>query len=139
MNNSVVTIKDASSTRRFSRKRLVYQFVGHLLFGIGFIGILLPVLPTTIFWIGAAACYLKSSPANYHALVANKRYGKTIVRYLEHGVIDKSGKKIAVIGMLASSIALLFIPIDNTAKLLSMMGMAIAAVYVLTRPGQISN
>lgn len=137
MNDTAMTMRDSSNARQLPIRRLVCQFTGHLLFGIGIIGIVLPVLPTTVFWIGAAACYLKSSPENYHALVSRKRYGKTIARYLQHGVINHPEKQVALIGMLLSSIALLFLPIDNTAKLLSVLGIVIAAAYVLTRPSQV--
>jgi uncharacterized membrane protein YbaN (DUF454 family) len=139
MNNSAEITKDPSNTGQLPVKRLVYRFAGHLLFGAGAIGIVLPVMPTTIFWIGAAACYLKSSPENYNAIIANKRYGTTILNYIEHGVIDKSHKKVAVLGMLISLMVLLIIPIENTTKILSVLGLAIAAAYVLTRPGQVSS
>lgn len=138
MNDASMTMKDLSNARQLPIKRLLCQFTGHLLFAIGIIGILLPVMPTTVFWIGAAACYMKSSPENYHALVSRKRYGETIARFLEHGVINQTEKRIALIGMLFSSIALLFLPLDNIAKLFSVLGMVIAAGYVLTRPGQVS-
>ena len=136
MNNTAIT-RQISSTRQLSVRRLVYLLAGHLLFGLGVIGILLPVMPTTVFWIGAAACYLKSSPDHYRALIARHHSGKVIVTYLEPGVISHSAKKVAVVGMLLSSMVLLFLPIDTMAKLFSVLGMMIAAAYVLTRPGQV--
>jgi uncharacterized protein len=137
MNDASMTMKDLSNARQLPIKRSLCQLTGHLLFAIGIIGILLPVMPTTVFWIGAAACYMKSSPENYHALVSRKRYGESIARFLEHGVISQTEKRIALISMLFSSTALLFLPLDNIAKLFSVMGMAIAAGYVLTRPDQV--
>ena len=139
MNDISMTMKGLSNARQLQIKRLLCQFTGHLLFAVGIIGIFLPVMPTTVFWIGAAACYLKSSPENYHALVSRKRYGATIARFLEHGVINHAEKRIALIGMLFSLIALLFLPLGNIAKLFGVAGLAIAAAYVLTRPGQIPS
>jgi uncharacterized membrane protein YbaN (DUF454 family) len=137
MNNSVLKKQYLTTGRQSSVKRIVYLLVGHLLFGLGIIGILLPVMPTTVFWIGAAACYLKSSPEHYRALIAKGRTGKIIVNYLQHGVIGATEKKFAMTGMIFSSIVLLFLPIDDAAKLFSIIGMLFAAAYVLTRPGEI--
>ena len=136
MDTLLVTRQAAASARQSKTKRLLYLLVGHLLFGLGAIGIFLPVMPTTVFWIGAAACYLRSSPDRYRELIARHHHGKTISNYLEHGVICRSGKKVAVVGMLLSSLVLLVLPIDPNIKLLSILGMALAATYVLTRPGK---
>ena len=50
--------------------------LGYLLFGIGILGMFLPVMPTTVFWILAAGCFLKSSPAMYQRIITSPRYGR---------------------------------------------------------------
>ena len=51
--------------------------------GLGIIGILVPLLPTTPFLLLAAACYARSSQRFYHWLLSNRWFGNYIRNYLE--------------------------------------------------------
>ena len=64
-------------------KRTALTLAGHFFVGMGIIGALLPVMPTTIFLILAAGCYAKSSPRFHTALINNRIVGKHLVNYLE--------------------------------------------------------
>jgi uncharacterized membrane protein YbaN (DUF454 family) len=66
--------------------RYFYLISGILLVAIGFIGIFLPILPTTIFLILASACFIKSSPRTNEWLRNHKILGMYIRNYQ-----DKSG------------------------------------------------
>lgn len=117
-------------------KRGVYLVAGHVLLGIGFVGMALPVLPTTIFWIGAAACYARSSPRLYEKLIGRGRTGKAIEAYRNHGVIATSGKVAAGIGMAVAAVIILLTPIDIYFKVVGWIGLGIGAAYVFTRPSR---
>ena len=56
---------------------------GSLCVGLGILGILLPVLPTTPFLLLAAACYVRSSRRLYDWLLAHKWAGTYIRNYCE--------------------------------------------------------
>ena len=58
---------------------------------IGAIGILLPILPTTIFLILASACFIKGSPKANEWLLNNKIFGAYLKNYQ-----DKSGLTVKV-------------------------------------------
>ena len=66
---------------RFIRGILIIS--GSIFVGIGMIGIIVPLLPTTPFLLLAAACYLRSSKKFYNWLLNNKRFGPYITNYLE--------------------------------------------------------
>lgn len=69
-----------------SRSRLVRWFfmaAGILLVGIGVLGIFLPLLPTTVFFLLAAGCFGKSSPGAYAWLNSNRFFGKYLRDYRE--------------------------------------------------------
>ena len=136
MNNPVLHTQALATEKHPPARRILYLLAGHLFFGLGAIGMVLPVLPTTVFWIAAAACYLKNSPEKYRYLASKKYVGKVIVNYLEHGIIGATDKKAAILGMLISSMLLLALPMDEMTRMLSLIGILTAAVYVLTRPAQ---
>ena len=56
---------------------------GSIFLGIGIIGIVVPLLPTTPFLLLAAACYARSSEKIYNWLLNNKRFGPYIRNYIE--------------------------------------------------------
>ncbi len=51
--------------------------------GLGFVGMFLPVLPTTPFLLLAAACYARSSRRFYNWLMNNRWFGTMLRNYRE--------------------------------------------------------
>jgi len=80
---------EASATPTPSQSRtarILLRIAGALLVGIGVLGIFLPLLPTTIFLLGAAACFGRSSPGAYRWLTTNRFFGRYLRDYKEeHG------------------------------------------------------
>ncbi len=64
-------------------KRALFVVAGSALVGIGVLGIVLPLLPTTPFLLLAAICYARSSQRLHHALLTNRFLGNYISNYLE--------------------------------------------------------
>ena len=56
--------------------RLVLLGFGGFNFALGALGLILPVLPTTVFWIVAIGCFSKASPRLAARLVAHPRFGR---------------------------------------------------------------
>ena len=63
---------------------------------LGFIGIFLPVLPTTPFVLLAASCFAKSSDKFYYWLINNKIFGSYIKDYREQKGIPLRVKIFAI-------------------------------------------
>ena len=105
---------------------------GYLLFGVGLIGTMLPVLPTTVFWIAAASCFAKSSPAMYRRILAWPRVGTAIADFITHGVIRRGSKALAVSGMAMAAGVVALAPMGAVPTLVSWAGIALAAAYVLS-------
>ena len=63
--------------------RFLWITLGSLFVAIGYIGIFVPGLPTTIFLILAAGCYIRSSKKLYNWLINNKLFGQYIRDYYE--------------------------------------------------------
>lgn len=73
---------------------------GFLLIVIGAIGIVVPGLPTTIFLIGAAACFAKSSPCLHSWLLSHKWFGPVIKDWQQNKSIPRKAKFVALFSML---------------------------------------
>ena len=89
-------------TQTSTPRRPLLLAAGWLCFGLGAVGIVLPGLPTTIFWILAAWLWMRSDPARLRWLLSHPRYGATIRRFLERGEISRHDKLAALLGIAAA-------------------------------------
>ena len=63
--------------------RVLFFVAGTICLFIGFIGVFIPVLPTTPFLLLSAACYLRSSTRMYRWLYSNRFFGEYLSNYRE--------------------------------------------------------
>jgi uncharacterized membrane protein YbaN (DUF454 family) len=64
-------------------KKITFVILGSFFTGLAFLGIFLPLLPTTPFLLLAAFFYLRSSEKLYYWLLNHKIFGKYLRDYLE--------------------------------------------------------
>ena len=115
--------------------RLVLSAFGMLFVGIGILGIFLPILPTTIFLILAAACFIRSSERLHNWLTRHRILG-TYLRFAQ----GKSGiplrAKVVTLVVLWATIltsAFYFISFWWIRILLLCIATAVS-IFILTRP-----
>ena len=77
----------------------LFLAAGWVCFALGFLGIFLPLLPTTIFWILAAGCWAKSNPKRAEQILSHPRFGQPIRLFLERRQISRKGKCFASAGI----------------------------------------
>jgi hypothetical protein len=70
--------------------------LGTVFLGLGALGLVVPVLPTTPFVLLAAACYLRASSRLHRRLVESRTFGPTIVAWQERRAIPPRAKAIAI-------------------------------------------
>lgn len=80
-------------------QKAILILIGSLSVGLGFLGILLPGLPTTPFLLVAAGCYARSSDRLYTKLLNNRRFGPFIRRFREERAIPRKTKVQAIVMM----------------------------------------
>lgn len=90
-------------------KRWLLILAGSVSLGLGTLGVVVPLLPTTPFLLLTAACYIKSSERLYKWLINHRLYGKFLRNYIEHKAIALNVK--------IGSIALLWITIITSSIL----------------------
>jgi uncharacterized protein len=76
------------------RKALV--LAGHGLVGLGTIGAFVPVMPTTIFFILAAACYARGNPRLHDRLLAHPRFGPALRDWEDRRAMSPRAKALAI-------------------------------------------
>jgi uncharacterized membrane protein YbaN (DUF454 family) len=108
---------------------------GWLLFVLGLIGIALPLLPTTVFWIGAVWCWSRSAPHLTRRILSHPRFGQPVSLFIEKGQMSKSGKWMALGGMAAGFTLLLLINQPGwPISLLLGLTLALIALWLWQRP-----
>jgi hypothetical protein len=78
-------------------KKKFYTVFGFLFFVLGFIGIFLPLLPTTPFWI-LSAYYFKQGSEKWHQwMMAIPLVGNTLNQWDKHRIIPRKAKILSTI------------------------------------------
>lgn len=115
--------------------RAVWRTLGLSFVGLGFIGAVLPLVPTTIFLILAAGCFARSSPRLEAWLLAHPRFGPTLRAWREDGAIGPRAKIMACSGI-ALGYALFWWGARPGLAIDLIVGTAMAgcAAFILTRP-----
>lgn len=115
---------------------LVWRIAGFGLFALGMVGIVVPVMPTTVFWILAALCFARSSPRMYRRIVTWPNVGPTVSLFLEHGAIGRRSKVVAV-GGIATGAGLLWLAHPGRTLLIAAGAIFLGStLYILTRPSR---
>mgnify|MGYP001224302461 CR=1 FL=1 len=123
-----------AAVRRGVRMRGLWLTAGMLFLGLGLLGVLLPVLPTTPFLLLAAACFARSSPRLHGWLLGHPLFGPPIRNWEENGAISAKAKKLAVGSMAAVLLLSLILGLPWKILLLQGLLIAVGAAFVLTRP-----
>ena len=116
-------------------RRLGFLVLGLIFTGLGLIGAVLPVMPTTVFLIGAVACFARSSPRLEAWILDHPIFGPPVQHWRDEGAIHPTSKKLAVAAMAGGFVVTLFLGILPVWGDL-LLGAVLAAVsaYVWTRP-----
>jgi len=130
--------------RKFPRKvkvtrnrplKWLFIAVGILSTGVGFVGIFVPVLPTTAFLLLAAWCFARSSERFYNRLLGNRLFGKYLTSYLEGKGIPVKTKVISLMLLWITIISSVVFFVENIyIDVLLLVIAAGVSYHILTLP-----
>jgi uncharacterized membrane protein YbaN (DUF454 family) len=109
--------------------------LGCLFFATGFVGVFVPVLPTTPLMLLALWCFARSSDRFHDWLYTHRVFGPPLQQYRRHRVIPVVAKFVALLFMTASLFYLLvYLNLAVWVEVLIAFGMALAAWFILSKP-----
>ncbi len=116
-------------------RKTLFNIAGFTFLGLGFVGMALPLLPTTIFWIFAAWLFAKSHPEMQAKIYQWPKVGPVVEEFLERGKISKATKRAAIFGIvLVGGLSLYFSTLSNIYNFGVIAVLALVIVYITTRP-----
>ncbi|MFC3531334.1 YbaN family protein [Vogesella facilis] len=83
-------------------RKHVWAALGYLSLGLGLLGAVTPLLPTTVFILLAAACFTRSHPQLEQRLLQHPVFGRVILDWRQHRGMRRSAKRVALGSMLLS-------------------------------------
>ena len=89
----------AALLRRGRPARVAWLCLGLVLVAIGFVGMVVPLLPTVDFLILALPCFARSSPRLELWLLRHPRFGPPLVAWRERGAVPRGAKIASCTGM----------------------------------------
>jgi len=115
--------------------RPFYFSLGCIFFAIGFIGVFLPVLPTTPFMLLALWGFSRSSPRFHRWLYTHKIFGPPLRLWHDYRVIPPIAKSFSIFFMSASLIYLFaFSTVPIWVNIIVLIFMAFGCWYILSKP-----
>ena|SRR5919106_1606832 len=115
--------------------RIIYFSLGWVMVALGVIGLVMPLMPGTVFLIVAVACFARSSPRFEAWLLDHPTFGKPLRDWRAAGAIPRSAKAMACVGMTIGFLVFWY-SVDPSLPLavgVAVMFLACAA-YVVSRP-----
>lgn len=92
-------VTNAALLRRGRAACASWLMLSLMLVAVGFIGIFVPLLPTTSFMVLALPCFARSSPRLEAWLLSHPRFGPCVRAWRAEGAVPRHAKIAACIGM----------------------------------------
>lgn len=116
--------------------KYVYLVIAYLALAIAFLGVVLPGLPATEFFLLAAWAAGKGSPRLHRWMINHKMIGPPLKNWQQHGIISVKTKLLASISMLLAAV-FLYLKVTHLPSLIfCLAGMSLGILWLWSRPSQ---
>lgn len=121
--------------RRGRVARSGWLALGLLLVAVGFVGIFVPLLPTTDFMLLALPCFARSSPRLEAWLLNHPCFGPGLRAWRTTGTVPRQAKVMACVGMTVGYVLFwLHVRPSLGLAMATAAGMLAAALWIIRRP-----
>ncbi len=121
-----------------SLPRWLFLAIGWLVVATGAVGLVLPVLPSTVFFLVALWAFSRGSPRFEKWLLDHRLFGPTLRAWRRHRVIPAKAKLLAQTCMSASLLFIIFFVADGwLLPLVAGLVMAFAVTIIFCYPSRI--
>ena len=118
-------------------KRTIFISLGLLCVGLGFVGVFVPGIPTTIFLIIALWAFTKSSEKLRHWLLNHKRFGPILNNWQEHKVVPRRAKILMVV-LMSLAVILFYYSLQSLILTIGLTTILVSvAIYVISLPSKV--
>ena len=118
-------------------KRIILISLGWLCVGLGFVGVFVPGIPTTIFLIIALWAFTKSSAKLRHWLLNHKRFGPILHNWQEHKVVPRRAKILMVV-LMSLAVILFYYSLQSLILTIGLIIILVSvAIYVNSLPSKV--
>ncbi len=114
--------------------RIFWLGAGLFFTALAFLGVALPLLPTTPFLLLAAFCFARSSQKLHDWLYAHNLFGPLLTDWERYGAINRRAKLFAVIALVSTPILTYFLGGKLWVVAVQIPILAGSAIFILTRP-----
>lgn len=114
--------------------RSLWMAAGLALVAPGIIGLILPMMPGVVFFIGAAFCFARGNPVWEQRLLAHPQIGPHLLAWRDRRAISRKGKRAALL-MMAVAAALTWWLVGWPWAAVSGGVLVAVALWIATRPG----
>lgn len=114
--------------------RVLVLAVGWLCVALGIVGLVLPLMPGTVFLIIAAACFTRASPRFETWLLTHPRLGPPVVAWRRHRSVSLRAKIFAVTSIAVSALIVWLTSAPFLVKVGTSAVLAGVSLFLMTRP-----
>lgn len=119
--------------------KYIWLLIGWICVVMGYIGFVTPGIPFSIFIVGAAYCFAKSSPRMHRWLYSHKWFGPFLENWTEKQIFPTK-MKYAMVTVMSSSLAFLWFTTYNAvATFWSGVFMVLVSIWAWRFPGSVEE
>jgi len=93
-------------------KNILWKISGFVCLGMAYVGVITPGIPFSIFIVGAAYCFSKSSKKMHDWIYNHELFGPFITNWTNHSVFPQKAK-FMMVAMMSSSLVIMWFATHN--------------------------